>query len=683
MLPRLSRRTFTRLLCLAGVPNVGRGASLLVQVAGGGKSLGEFAHPGMLHSAGDLRRMREAVGERRQPIYAGFEKLRDHPHSQLTYKAAGALEEVSRNPTVGANRLENDSNAAYQLALMGHITGDSQYFKRCAGILEDWAVTLKRITGEDAILCAGLAPFKLANAAELLRAGDRSWAQASAVRFGQFLRGVVLPVVGNFAAFANGNWDTAALKTMMAIAIFTEDRALFDRALVYYMHGCGDGRLDHYIYANGQCQESGRDQQHTQLGLAHMGDCCEMAWNQGLDLYGMMNNRLLLGFEYTARYEVGEEVAFVADLDQTGKYRHSVISPRSPLRPVYEQIYNHYANRRGLPAPWTAKAAAQVRPEGTGQTGADHTGFGTLLYTRDAGEPIEVVPFARPSGVYASAVDGVVRVSWIPLRSGGSYSLLRTGKGKAVSLPVAGGVAVQDDHDVVAGEVYEYRLEGAHGARDSDAVSVVAGLPDGWSLSSLGEMLSESRAFCAGSLWRMSAGAGKDAAVTGGGLAFLARMLSPREVMFSARLLPLFASQALAAGVACMGEDGACSVLMLAPGKGIDGEHIAWTVRLLTRPDRESHFSAQGEAVLAEPAVRYGRLYSPLSFRFRKVDAVWKAELSSDGESWKEVGKCGPLQGRLRAGMVMTSGIADVSTEVMWDGVTAAGSLKPGGAAGQ
>ena len=672
MLPRLSRRTFGRLLCLAAAPEVARGSGLLLQAAGGGKAGLEFAHPGMLHSAGDLRRMRDAVRERAQPIYAGFEKLRDDPHSQLTYKAAGACEEVGRNPTVRADRLESDSNAAYQLALMGHITGEPQYFKRCALILDDWASTLKRITGADAILCAGLSPFKLANAAELLRAGDSSWPEASAVRFAKFLREVVLPVIGNFAAFANGNWDTAALKTMMAIAIFANDRALFDRALVYYMHGCGDGRLEHYIYANGQCQESGRDQQHTQLGLAHMGDCCEMAWNQGLDLYEMMNNRLLLGFEYTARYELGEEVPFLPDVDQTGKYRHQVISPRSPLRPVYEQIYNHYVNRRGLSAPWTAKAAAQVRPEGPGLPGADHTGFGTLLYSRAAGEAVEAVPSAWPSGLYATYADGAARLSWVPLTAGGSYTLVRTARGKRLRIAVDDDLSAQDDRAVVAGEAYEYRVEGSRGAKASYAVTAIAGLPEGWALRSLGEPAPGGRAFCSESVWRLSAAAGKDKDAPGGGLVFLARPLSQQETTFSARLLPVFASQALCAGVACVGEDGGSVVLLVVPGSGSAGEHIAWTVRLWTRTNATSKFVQRGETVLEDPAVRYGRLYVPLSFRLRKADSGWMAHISIDGKSWKEVAACEALQGRLQAGIAMTSGIPDVCTEVAWDDVSPA-----------
>jgi len=198
----------------------------------------------------------------------------------------------------------------------------------------------------------------------LIRHTSAGWSAAEAQAAADFFRRVLLPVLHNFAPFANGNWDTAAIKCTMAIGIFCDDSGLVDDALRYYLHGCGDGRLENYVYPGGQCQESGRDQQHTQLGLAHMGDSCEMAWNQGLDLYGAIANRLLEGFEYTAQYNLGLDVAFSADHDKTGKYAHQVISPRGALRPVYEQIYNHFVHRKKMTASYTQRAAEKLRPEG-------------------------------------------------------------------------------------------------------------------------------------------------------------------------------------------------------------------------------------------------------------------------------------------------------------------------------
>jgi hypothetical protein len=619
----------------------------------------------MLQNAGDLRRMREGVEQRRQPIYAGFEKMRDDAHSQLTYKPAGASEEVSRNPTIRAAALEGDCNAAYQLALMGVITGNADFFRLCAQILDDWSGTLKRITGADAVLCAGLSPFKMANAAEILRAQAHVWPAESATRFGIFLKNVVLPVLDDFAPFANGNWDTAALKTMMAIAIYNDDRDLFDRVLVYYNHGCGDGRLEHYVYANGQCQESGRDQQHTQLGLAHMGDCCEMAWHQGLDLYGMLDNRLLKGFEYTARYVLGEDVPFEPDLDQTGKYRHQVISVRSPLRAVFEQIYNHYVNRRGLSGPWVAKAAEKLRPEGPG-FGADHTGFGTLLYSRPAGADPDRVPSARVAGVHVAAREGALVVDWVPLVAQSSYSVVRTeGSGRnARRISVKRGQDVLQDSRVRAGDAYSYRVTADHAAGLSNAATAIAGLPSGWQRSSMRGSVT-----CSGGSWLLTAGGAADFSVPDAGM-FCVSTKPSGDGALTARLSPVFASQALTAGLVCGdATSGPAALLLLEPGKTGGGERVAWTVRLHIREAGENSFAVAGEQTLASPMVQYGRMSMPLSLRLRSGSAMWAAEYSVDGVAWTSVGQYATATHPLRAGMVVASGLETVTTDVVFDHV--------------
>jgi hypothetical protein len=253
-----------------------------------------FVHPGLLHSRGDLARIKSAVAEKALPTFAGYEVFRSHPQSQSEYHIRGPRSVVGRNPTVGAGDYDSDANAAYQCALMWAITGDIAYANKARQIVNAWSATQESITGKDAVLMAGLGPFKMVNAAEILRYTDSGWPAAEVERTEKHFREVIYPVISDFAPFANGNWDTAAIKTMLAIGVFCEDRTIFERALRYYVNGAGNGRLTHYVInETGQCQESGRDQQHTQLGLAHLGDCCEIAWHQGLDLYGASNNLLL------------------------------------------------------------------------------------------------------------------------------------------------------------------------------------------------------------------------------------------------------------------------------------------------------------------------------------------------------------------------------------------------------
>ena len=82
--------------------------------------------------------------------------------------------------------------------------------------------------------------------------------------------------------------------------------------------------------------------------------CAAVAWSQGVDLFGRQDNRILQGFEYTARYNLGDDsIPFTLDLDRTGKYLKTAISTinRGTFQPIYELAYGHYVSRRGLSAP--------------------------------------------------------------------------------------------------------------------------------------------------------------------------------------------------------------------------------------------------------------------------------------------------------------------------------------------
>lgn len=319
-----------------------------------------FIHPGIYHNREDLERMKKAVMKKQEPIFSGYKVFAENPCSSSSYKMQGPLAMVGRNPTVGQGIYDNDANAAHQNAIMWTITGEKAYAEKAIKILNAWSSTLKTITGRDAVLMAGLGPFKMINAAEIIRYTNAGWKDKDIKQAENSFREVIYPVVKDFAPFANGNWEAAAMKTVMAIGVFCNDRQIFERGLCYYVKGAGNGRLTNYVINEiGQIQESGRDQAHTQLGIGMLAECSEIAWNQGLNLYGYADNRLLKGFEYVAKFNLGNEVPFVETLDRTGKYHHLSIArqDRGPLRAVYEQVYNHYVKRMGLTAPYLTAAA--------------------------------------------------------------------------------------------------------------------------------------------------------------------------------------------------------------------------------------------------------------------------------------------------------------------------------------
>jgi hypothetical protein len=351
----------------------------------------QFVHPGLLHGSEDLARIKREVAAGHDPWKSGFEKLRTHDQARSDWRMRGPFEQVTRDPrgSLHNNEMVLDGNAAYENALMWCIAGDEVHARKAVQILNAWGSTLKKMDGHDVQLAAGLNGFKFVSAAELIRYTYSKWEPKDIATFERMLKEVIYPPLKEFAPFANGNWGGACIKTVMAIGVFRNDRAMFDGAVDYFYHGPADGCLTNYVFnETGQCQESGRDQTHTQLGLGQLAEACEIGWHQHLDMYGAADNRLLKGFEYTGRYNLGFDVPFIVHVDTTGKYTAKVISTkfRGKLRPIYEMVQNHYHNRMGLEAPFTKQAAEKLRPEGAG-FGSDEVGFGTLLFTLPAHNP--------------------------------------------------------------------------------------------------------------------------------------------------------------------------------------------------------------------------------------------------------------------------------------------------------
>ena len=641
-----------------------------------------FVHPGLLQSRADLERIKAAVTARQEPIYSGYQVFRADPHSDANYKMRGPLAMVGRNPTVGQADYDSDANAAYQCAIMWCITGNRACANKSKAILNAWSANLKSITGRDAVLMAGLGPFKMVNAAEIIRYTDASWSPAEIQQTAKHFRQVIYPVIKDFAPFANGNWDTAAIKTMMAIGVFCDDREMFERALRYYVDGSGDGSLAHYIINDaGQCQESGRDQQHTQLGLAHLGDDCEIAWHQGLDLYGYDDNRLLQGFEYAARYNLGESVPFAGTLDRTGKYHHRSISTdgRGRFRAVYEEIYNHYVNRQGLAAPFTARAVQQMRPEGAGHPGADHVGYGTLLFAQTAADnmsPPQNKPLP-PGGLIADGTGRNVRITWVSSVGAKSYTVKRATQNGEFEI-IAGNLTTNrfTDFKIKPGDLYRYSVSAGNAlgeSADACPVAICAGLPEPWQDQDVGSRILPGKTGYDGNVFNME-GAGQGIGGTQDAFHFT---FTPTEddCVMVARFVPQPSSQRSQFGLMMResSSPGAANVALVfdAPAGG-QIEAPEWSVHLSSRA------SSGGAAVIQKDSpnipstvVTYGRLTGSCWLKLERSGNIFNGYVSLDGKTWTRSGTTSAsLAKNILAGLAVSSRMPQITTTVRFDHVT-------------
>lgn len=277
--------------------------------------------------------------------------------AQDNYKMAGPYEIIARDGQYARTKggSERDMAKALELARRNDEKG-------ACNIINAYAKTLRGIDGHDAPLCT-IQGYDLVQAMTLMRSyKTQEW--------DDMVRKVWLPVMDRFEAespYANGNWGAIVNRMRMACAIYLQDSVLYHRAVDYYMTANDNGSLPRYIGETGQCQETGRDQGHAQLGLEALCQTAEMAWQYRQDdLWGAYDNRLMKGIEYTARYNLGYDVPFETWQDCTGLYcewtKPGAMS-RGKLWAIYELPYQHYHGRKGLKMPYAAKAIKMLVDE--------------------------------------------------------------------------------------------------------------------------------------------------------------------------------------------------------------------------------------------------------------------------------------------------------------------------------
>lgn len=355
---------------------------------------GAFTHPGLLHSTADLARIKGFVTNQVARPFESYKLLAANSKASASYTKGGPFTYLTRDASLtidgvggGAvkDRVESDFLAAYYNALMWNITGNQAHATKAIEIIDAYASKTQAIIGADAEL-NGLYGFILANAAEIMRYTYAGWPADKIAQCQSMLQRVFYPTLQNFRPCAHGNWDIICMKALMAIAVFSDDKPMFNKVVNYFYYGEGNGSINNYVLtAAGQLQESNRDQPHTMLALGSLAELAEVALKQGIDLYNASTNAIMRGFEYTSKYNLGYTVPFQTSYEYCEKnyqdYTPEAISPngRGNLRAVFEIAYNHYAYRKGLTLPYTLEVLSVMGPEGA-PFGADNPGYGSLLF---------------------------------------------------------------------------------------------------------------------------------------------------------------------------------------------------------------------------------------------------------------------------------------------------------------
>jgi hypothetical protein len=286
---------------------------------------------------------------------------------------------------------QDQGHAAYVLSIKWVASGDAKYAQAAIRIIDAWTSTVKTATAAGTMR-NGIGGSQMANAAEILAygfKGSAGWPAGNVARAQKWFKDVLYPCVST-GRMRSANWGTSCMAGCMAMAIFCDDRTMFNDTVYAYENGftnttdggCG---VAQYIDESGENAESGRDQPHSQGGIAHLMEVAVMAYNQGVpQVMAYKDHRIVTGFEYTAKYNLGNDVPYHPFADYSGKTIYSAgISNknRGHFSSIYEMA-NYYFARAGYAVPFTRQVCESpgYRPEGTS---SDHPGLGTLLYDQD------------------------------------------------------------------------------------------------------------------------------------------------------------------------------------------------------------------------------------------------------------------------------------------------------------
>ena len=333
-----------------------------------------FQHPGVLVSQTQLDLLKSQVATKTNPYYQEFQWAKASPYGATNYHLQGPPHDniidcgSHSNPNHGCKEEDSDASAAYLQSLLWTITGDHRYAQNAINILNAYGHNLKGYTNSNAPLQAAWGASKWTRAAEIIRYTNAGWKPEDIQAFSRMLTTISLPLIQNGSG-ANGNWELSMIEGTIGIAVFTDNRALFDHAVTmwrervpayfYYQPFDGDhphpfprasdkttwnGQTVFNTSLNGVSQETCRDLGHTEYGIAATINIAATAFIQGIDLFASEKVRLAAALEFNSALELGNPLpANLCD----------VAVQLSKVHATYVLGYYALHNHLGVPLPHT------------------------------------------------------------------------------------------------------------------------------------------------------------------------------------------------------------------------------------------------------------------------------------------------------------------------------------------
>lgn len=236
------------------------------------------------------------------PWRTALSYLKNSYYASLGYTPQGPVEVVSRTPDTNRYPYIRDAQAIYELSLHGYITNSTAHLEKAKNLASEWAVVHQVFGGAEIYLEIGdMVPWVFGGF-EILR-----MAYKDNITFVNLLQnytrnlyknggGVPIYTDGGSSNLRGCNQGAAQISQQLYTAVFLDDEELYNQTLDAFLthSGCG-------IYnslPNGQLGDYGRDKGHAKGQLLHTVRVAEILWTQGVDVYSLLDNRILHAVEY-------------------------------------------------------------------------------------------------------------------------------------------------------------------------------------------------------------------------------------------------------------------------------------------------------------------------------------------------------------------------------------------------
>jgi hypothetical protein len=312
---------------------------------------GAYTHPGIPTTKADLDYIKANLN--REPWKTGYANLQNTATAKLNWTMDGPYAQVSRKGSYDANLVpwQNSMDAVYNLARMWYFTGDTAYAQKAHDILIAWATTNTTFNGNEAGLAMGDHARSFGGGASILRGTWPGWTAADTTTVKNYFANVLWPnCQANLNITGPCNKGDIAMEAGIAIAVFCDDTAKFDHIVNMYRTYHGAGLRD--TLPTGQLGETGRDGGHAFGALNGLAFVAEVAYQQGVDLFSELDNRLLACGEYYCRNTYTTDNPYVPFGTTDWQWLDNKPGPYGGDRAAYYILQNAYKNRKGLPTPW-------------------------------------------------------------------------------------------------------------------------------------------------------------------------------------------------------------------------------------------------------------------------------------------------------------------------------------------